>query len=753
MADREYLQYVEVDFDYCSRSFGSAPCVANLGQNLLLWSEDLSNAAWTKSNTVVVSNQAKDPEGFVTADRVTNTAANGIYFQTYTPASLANKTYTFSFWANTSPGEVITARAYLYGSVGLENITFTDLSLTGGLQLISRSITFGAVPASPSLVIRVDLLGASGRFLFASFASLVEGPVVKGYSKTEGTRITGNTEFTATRKCFNTFATCSNKANFDKTTNTQTFVMNRSSLPGLLSAYPTLDSVSSFTSTVNLSGGDARYGAFGRRGEVTVTLRDHVDTDSLFDKYYRGRKAGTAQADAVGYDPEDFGTYWTRRKSQWPYYSGKPLRIVDAYLENDVLVIQNTRHFVITEIKGPDDNGKVVIQGKDILSLADDKKALAPKPSRGKLASAVTVGVGQTFTLEPAGIGAEYATSGYATIGSEVVGFIRSVDTITLTERGVDRSIAATHAIGDSFQQALRLSDARIDDTIYDLLVNYAKIDPAFCPKVIKWEPEITRWMSSVLMNTVITKPTGVTQLVSELADLGVSIWWDDVNQEVGLKATHPVEDSDTIFDASDDLNLKAISQEDRNEDRITQVHFYTKQQDPTKDYKEKANYNQINVIVDTEAEGANAYNDTKIREVFCRWFNNGADAIVRVLALRLLKRFNKVPVHLNMTFDSVEGEALALTDVIRLNSRVVTDDVGIPKEKLFQVFRKDTAGGGKDIKVSAQGFDYEGRYGFFLATTGNNYNTATPTQKAKGAFFVGPTLKFADGTGPYLFI
>jgi len=307
MADREYLQYVEVDFDYCSRSFGSDPCVANLGQNLLLWSEDLSNAAWIKSNTAVVSNQAKDPEGFVTADKVTNTAVNGIYFQTYTPASLANKTYTFSFWVNTSPGEVITARAYLYGSVGLENITFTDLALTGGPQLISRSITFGAVPASPSLVIRVDLLGASGKFLFSSFASLVEGPLVKGYSKTEGTRITGDTEFTTSRKCFNTFATCSDKANFDKIVKTQTFVMNRSSLPGLLSAYPTLDSVSSFTSTVNLSGGDARYGAFGRRGEVTVTLRDHIDSDSLFDKYYKGRKAGTAQADATGYNVEDFG--------------------------------------------------------------------------------------------------------------------------------------------------------------------------------------------------------------------------------------------------------------------------------------------------------------------------------------------------------------------------------------------------------------------------------------------------------------
>ncbi len=558
---------------------------------------------------------------------------------------------------------------------------------------------------------------------------------------------------TTPRKCFNTYGTCSVKSAFLKgIAKTQRFINNRSSIPVGFVAYPTLESVNAFTSSVNIAGADPRMGAFGRRGTISVKLKDFVDNDSEVDKYYLERISGAAQFNGVGYNPKDFGTYWTRRKAQWPHFAGRPLRQVDAYIEDGVLTVESTRHFIITEIDGPDDNGNVTIEGKDVLALADDKKALAPLPSRGKIDKALLNTGVDTFNLTPAGIGAEYPSSGFATIGSEIVSYTRSVDVITLTGRALRGSTGAAHSIGDTFQVALVVDSVRPEDFIYDLLVNYAKVPAPFCPLVTKWRPELVRWMATTLLETTITRPTGVAQLLGELSDLGISIWWDDIAQEIGVATTHPVYD-EQIIDASDDLNIKAIRQETRDEDRITQIHFYTKQTDPTKDYKDKSNYDQISVIVDTDAELANAYNDTKVREVFCRFLNNGATSIARIQSLRLLNRFNTTPVDYIITFDSIDGNPINLTEVLRVNSRVITDDVGMPKETLLQVFRKEGSGGGTDVKVSAQTFEYDGRFGYVMPNGSPVYNSASESQKATGAFIVGPSLLFPDNTGPYLII
>lgn len=558
---------------------------------------------------------------------------------------------------------------------------------------------------------------------------------------------------TGTRKCFNTFATCQDKVDFTKSVKTLTFINNRANLPKGMIAYPVLkdNGVSAFSSTVNIAGSNPRMAAFGRRATVTVALQDFVDDDVWFDKYQLQRISGVAQSSGIGYNPGSVGTFFTRLKARWPYYAGRPLRIIDGYVDGGVLTITKTRNFIITEMTGPDNDGSVTFEAKDVLALADDKKALAPKPSRGKLSAAITAAVSQTFNLTPTGIETEYPTSGYGTIGSEVVSFTRSGTLVTLTGRGLEGTTAATHALGDTFQIALYINNARIDDTIYDLLVNYAKVPASYCPLTLEWAPEITRWMNSVLLKTVITRPTGVAQLIGELSDLGVSIWWDEVNQKVKLLATHPVQ-NELITPVSDNNNIKSITQEDQDEDRITQVHFYTKQSDPTKDYKDKSNYDRINVLIDTNAESVNAYNDTKVREVFCRWLNSGADSIIRSLSIRLLKRLNTPPVHYTIVLDA-DYSTLKLADVLEVSSRVVTDETGLPVKELVQIFRKTEKKSGHEVEFETQAFFYDGKYGAIMANGSPVYSSASDTQKRLGAFMVGSSLVFSDGGLPYSFI
>lgn len=87
----------------------ACPC-PDTATNLLLYSEDFSNAAWNvKATTTIVANAATAPNGTVTADSLTRTATSATWADfaqtvTLTTGAVQNKTYTFSVWAWVATG-------------------------------------------------------------------------------------------------------------------------------------------------------------------------------------------------------------------------------------------------------------------------------------------------------------------------------------------------------------------------------------------------------------------------------------------------------------------------------------------------------------------------------------------------------------------------------------------------------------------------------------------------------------------------
>lgn len=537
---------------------------------------------------------------------------------------------------------------------------------------------------------------------------------------------------TGVRKCFNTFATCQAKPAFDKTTKTIKFITPTASFPKDDVYFPALTSVSAFSTSVNIGGANPSLGALGKRGKVSVSIKDFAYHDRYFDKYQSERVDGTAQTDEGGYDPATRGSFFTKLKSRFPFYAGRPLRVIDGYVDGGVLTVLQTRHFIITNIVGPADNGSVTIEAKDVLTLAEKKSATAPVASRGELLTNINIG-GLSFSLTPAGIGAQYPTSGTAVIGSEVVTYTRSSDTITLTGRGLYNTEETTHSAGDTFQQCIVYTNQLIHQVVEDLLTNYTDVPSSYLPTT-EWATEVIRWAPTLLLNTVITEPTSVADLLGELAVLGVSIWWDDVNQKIRLAVTKPIDLNQTVYNLNDDANIKQITQEDRDEDRLTQVHFYTVQSNPTAGAKDKSNYDRIRVTVDTEAEQSNSYNDTRIREIFCRWLNVGNDASARLRSRRLLNKLNASPKQFRIKLDA-KDIAIELTDVLYVESRVITDETGKPSPVYLEVTQKSEPVAGHEVDIVAQAYLYEGKYGYIMENTANVYGSATDLEKETGCY------------------
>lgn len=546
-------------------------------------------------------------------------------------------------------------------------------------------------------------------------------------------------------KCYNGWATCQVYAAFNKGVNTLKFCESTYRIAGG-GHIPCVVSVTGYEQEVNISGYMDTLAGLGSRASVEINMLDFPDRDTLTDKYWSERISGAAQYSGVGFDPNSRGTFWAKFKARNPNYAGRPLRVKRGRIDDSgAFIVEETRSYIMSEIRGPNNGGRISIIAKDILSLADDKLAQAPKVNQGLLAADIT-DTATSATLAPAGIGSTYPSSGFATIGSEIVAFTRTGDTLTLT-RGQKGTARASHRASDTFQVAYNVENTRADAVIYDLLVNYANIPAAFITYA-DWQSEFNTWGPNFLLSATICKPTGVVQLLGEIAVLGITIWWDEVAQKIRLQLNRPVLDEPPTL--SDRNNLINIKQEDNEDERASRVLMWTVQIDPTKELQQ-GNFERAFLAVSTDEELPIAYNNQKTHQIYNRWLNHGAGAIVNILTGRILNRYKRAPVTYTVEVDRKDNVKLA--DVVILDSGMVVDANGNPLRRLTQVYYRKNNDDRHTITLGLQRFQFDWNYGVITENTRPNYNASTEAQKTKGTYIVGPSLKFADGRDAYLFV
>lgn len=545
-------------------------------------------------------------------------------------------------------------------------------------------------------------------------------------------------------KCFNSFQTCAVRSVFNKGVKTLRFV--QPTFPIKDGNYiPALVSVTGREQQVNIAGYAKEASGIGIRASVDVVFNDFPYNDVLTDKYWQERQTGAAQLDVIGYKPESFGTFWGKFKSRNPNYVDRPLRVIQAHLDGETLVYDVVRHYVMSEIRGPDSGGKTTIVAKDILALADDEKAVAPVKSVGRISADMDAAIAN-FTLTPAGIGDEYPLTGYVTVGSELMAFTRTGDYMVVT-RGALGSTASSHSVNDTVQVAYHVNMSRGDAVLYDLLVNYARVPLAYIDYA-DWQDEFSTWGAQFLLSTTITKPTGITTLLAEIAQLGVTIWWDEVAQKIRVKLNRPPDD--VPVDLNDRNNIISIKQVDNEKDRATRIEVNYVQLDPTKELQD-SNFARGFVNVYIDAEHPDFYGTESIKTINTRWLNHNDEGAVRLIATRLASRFRAAPVTYEVTLDM--KEQVSLVDVVNVNSAFVTDVTGRPATFLSQVFyRKEDYTKGQ-LLIKLQRFHYAERYGRITENDRPDYSASTVAQKIKGTYIVGPSLRFADGGAAYTMI
>ena len=494
-------------------------------------------------------------------------------------------------------------------------------------------------------------------------------------------------------KCYNTYASCQDTANFNRITKTYRFCSpNGAKVPQGLDAIPCLKSISITPAEITAGKG------LGLRAACSVSFQDFPHSDIRIDPYVSERT----------YIPINRGTYFGKLKARNPFYNGRIMRVYSGYLEQDGSFNAanfEVRTYVIEQWDGIDTNGITKITAKDILKLASDDRAVAPKASIGKITLDMTTST-TSVNLTPTGIGSDYGSSGYVRIGSEVMAFTRSGDTLTLT-RARKGTTASTHKQGDTVQLCYQVAGQTAQNIVYDLLVNYAFVDPAFIDKSA-WDTEQVGYLPR-LYNTLVTTPTGVSKLLTELTEqVGFFLFWDEVNSLIKFQTIRPNSLSETVHELNTTKHLLADSVKMRDivDDRVNEVWVYYGIIDSTKNLTEDSNYSNLYIASNVSDQSQVQNRDVRIKKLQSRWILDRAAAIE--LGSRYLERFAKAPIEADFALDAKDSN-IALADFVQIDSPQHQDFSGSPLAILLQVVKRTEKQTGTTWAFTARQFAFGG--------------------------------------------
>jgi hypothetical protein len=390
------------------------------------------------------------------------------------------------------------------------------------------------------------------------------------------------------------------------------FALPADYLPAEIDAIPSIESVSFTPATISL-GKD-----LGQRAALKISFKDHRHIFAA--------------------EPFDQGTFWGKWRGRYgTKLRGRAVRLIRGQV-GQALAEMDTRHYVIDTTDGPGFNAVYTITAKDILKLADEDRAQAPRLSNGGLAGSINSAT-TTAILKPAGIGnLEYPASGWVCLGGkEVCAFTRSGDTMTIA-RGQFGTVAAAHSSGDRVQLVLRYVGNDPADIIRDLLVNYAGV-PASYIDLPSWQAE-TGTHLGVIYAATITEPTSVNKLVAELIEqAALAVWWDDRALKVRLQVLREIATDTDVFDAGRIIE-GSFSVKEQPAKRISQIWTYYGQRDPTDRGASEDNFRAALASVDLVREGE--YGSAEIRKIQARWVETET-AATRLNSIQL-SRFRDPP-------------------------------------------------------------------------------------------------------------
>lgn len=498
---------------------------------------------------------------------------------------------------------------------------------------------------------------------------------------------------------------------------------------------PSLASVKTASSRINLSGMSPDAGGLGNRALATITFLDHPHSDRVVDPYLAGRS----------WDATARGSFWTKWKARNKYRQNIPVVIYEGY-SDEGLASMAKREYVLDSVQGPDSAGRVTLRCKDVLAKAEERKAQAPKLSPGRLYAGIDSTV-TSFEVENASE-SDYSASGTIRIDSEVMTYSARATsangvTFTITGRGTDGSTAASHDKGALVQECLRFTSKNIDDIATTLLRDHAGISSSFLDTA-NWSIETDTYLSSFVLSTLITEPTAVSELMSELQlDTGCFFWWDDRSSLIKMLAVKGVISEPDLLTAENNIVAGSFSMTELPRLRLSQAWMYFDRRDPTDLPDKTANYRFAQVQADLDAESANEYGESQIKTIKSRWITSTAQALSTTS--KIVTRYRDNPRECVFTVDAKDRDYW-IGSIIRISHFLDIDEFGNRNIARWFVVEAEEVDPGHRVKLRCQDVTLYGKVALIQAAGASDY-VGDGSDPFAGAFIGDASGLLSDGS------
>lgn len=520
---------------------------------------------------------------------------------------------------------------------------------------------------------------------------------------------------TADQKCFNTRATCLDTPNFTLGTPLSLFFASgdvaERGVSGAPYIIPSLVSVSTIPTRINIAGANPDAQGLGNRAVCNIVLADHPHTDNRVDRYIGGRT----------YNPMTRGSFWTKWLARNKYRQNVEIIVYEGYI-GQALGAMKKRTYFLQSIDGQNSGGRITIQGKDILARIEERKSQAPVLSPGKLSANITAGA-TSFSATNCST-SDYPASGTLRIGSECVTYsaiaaISGGVTFSGVTRGTDGTTAATHSQDDQVQQCLRFTNATPDSVINTLLATYGAI-PTTWLDTVNWATEVTDYMAAYRLNTLITQPTAVSQLVSEVQENCLCfVWWDERDSLVKFKAVRGIDAPPPLISAELNILANTFSIEEKPRERASQVWIHYGQDDRAGSATEAKNFRYCSIIANLESETDELYGEPSLRKVFARWLSSGA--LADTVASKISTRYVDIPSECSFQMDAKDRDYW-VGDTVSISHHLDVDAYGNRRIRNWTIVSAEEVVPGEIVQYLAEDTTLYGKISFVMAAGSANY-------------------------------
>jgi hypothetical protein len=495
-------------------------------------------------------------------------------------------------------------------------------------------------------------------------------------------------------ECFNSFATCQDQPNYASTTKTFRFSSVR--IDGIQGAgetptFPTVVSLNTAPTVLTPSKG------LGIRSSVSITLTDHPYTDEGIDSYVANRS----------YTPQEQGSFWGKMITRWPFYENNEVRVKTGYLADDgTYDAANfvTRTYFLDTIKGPSDNGKVTLVAKDILKFADGEKANQPTQSQATLDADLGTGV-STFDITDPNDDIKDAYDDAANVGASQV-YIRIDDelmlctnltgsagayTLTVTRATMPAAYSGTvteeeHSEDASVQHCYFYDGLEVDNIVQNLLEDVAGISSSYLD-LSGWQDVIDFGLQSYTFTALITEPTAVKELLEEITQHTILIWWDERDQKVKMDSIIRRANDYGPFDDDSHLIAGSVAVARDDKSRVSQFWLHYGLRSPVLEMDEIKNFSVVKVSADLDAELSLEYGQSRIKKVFSRWLSLDNKAVASEISNRYVNDYRDTKHIISATLDPKDDDAWT-GDKVSLTTRQVQDRFGAPVERNYRCLK-----------------------------------------------------------------